>query len=121
EYINRWHGKHPTPYDFFNTFNNSTGQDLNWFFKPWFFEMGYPDLALKSVEITKAKSGSANKSDETWKVVIERKGNMPVPVDLVFVLQNDSLVKMNNSAAVWKDGKTEFSMEETLHGKLKEV
>ncbi|HEY6435904.1 MAG TPA: M1 family metallopeptidase, partial [Ignavibacteriaceae bacterium] len=45
EFIQRWKGKHPTPYDFFFTFNDVTGQDLNWFWKPWFFESGYPDLA----------------------------------------------------------------------------
>ncbi len=38
EYMNRWNGKHPLPYDFFNTFNNVTGEDLNWFFDPWFYQ-----------------------------------------------------------------------------------
>ena len=47
EYINRWNGKHPTPYDFFFTFEDVTKQDLSWFWKPWFFEYGYPDLAMK--------------------------------------------------------------------------
>ncbi len=48
EYIKRWHGKHPIPYDFFFTFNEVTGKDLSWYWKPWFFERGYPDLAIKN-------------------------------------------------------------------------
>ena len=26
-YMDRWHGKHPIPWDFFNTFNDVTGQE----------------------------------------------------------------------------------------------
>ncbi|PYO50551.1 MAG: aminopeptidase, partial [Gemmatimonadetes bacterium] len=37
EFMDRWHGKHPIPWDFFNTFNNVTGQNLNWFWNSWFF------------------------------------------------------------------------------------
>jgi aminopeptidase N len=33
EYMNRWNGKHPTPYDFFFTFNDVSKQDLSWFYK----------------------------------------------------------------------------------------
>jgi hypothetical protein len=47
EFTNRWRGKHPIPYDFFYTFNEIAGEDLSWFWIPWFFERGYPDLAVK--------------------------------------------------------------------------
>ena len=38
EYMNRWHGKHPIPWDFFYTFNDASGKNLNWFWTNWFFE-----------------------------------------------------------------------------------
>ncbi|MBA2422256.1 MAG: M1 family metallopeptidase [Chitinophagales bacterium] len=111
EYINRWHGKHPTPYDFFNTFNNVSGKDLNWFIRPWFFETGYPDLAIKEVSFLNAK----------WKVIVERKGIIPVPVFLTYIFQNDSTIEVDATAEVWQEGKTEFVIEKYLSGKLKEV
>lgn len=37
EYMARWNGRHPTPWDFFNTFNNVSGKNLNWFWNSWFF------------------------------------------------------------------------------------
>ncbi|MBA2406918.1 MAG: M1 family metallopeptidase [Chitinophagales bacterium] len=111
EYMNRWHGKHPTPYDFFNTFNDASGKDLNWFIKPWFFEAGYPDLAFKDVSFMKDK----------WKVVVQQKGTIPVPVFLTFILDNNSTLQVNATAEVWKDGKAEFVIEKSLSGKLKEV
>ena len=42
QYINDWHGKHPMPYDFFYSFNNATGKNLNWFWQKWFFDRVYP-------------------------------------------------------------------------------
>ena len=30
-YIKNWNGKHPQPYDFFFSFNEAVGEELNWF------------------------------------------------------------------------------------------
>ena len=45
EYVRRWAYKHPTPYDFFNTFENVSGRDLSWFWRSWFFETWKLDQA----------------------------------------------------------------------------
>jgi hypothetical protein len=50
-FINRWNGKHPIPYDFFYTFNNVYGESLNWFWKAWFFDKNYADLAIDAVNL----------------------------------------------------------------------
>ena len=90
EYIQRWNGKHPTPYDFFFTFNEVTGEDLNWFWKPWFFEFGYPDLSLKNVE------------DEN-KVIVKKEGNIPVPVELRIFDKDGLRETIYKTVRVWKD------------------
>jgi len=48
-YMDRWSQKHPIPYDFFNTFENVSGQDLDWYFQPWFFDRAYADLGIKKL------------------------------------------------------------------------
>ena len=50
-YIARWHGKHPTPWDFFYTFNDVSGQNLNWFWTDWYFKNSYVDLAARSRQL----------------------------------------------------------------------
>src|SRR2546423_15060967 len=45
-FMDRWHGKHPIPWDFFNTVNNVTGRNLNWFWNSWYFSNNYIDLAV---------------------------------------------------------------------------
>ncbi len=100
EYMSRWNGKHPEPYDFFFTFNEASGQNLDWYFKPWFFEREYPDLSLSA---KKTVSGELN-------ISITNKGGMPVPVLVKFYYDdgtNETVI--NKTAEVWKDGKIMFS------------
>ncbi|MBK7500534.1 MAG: hypothetical protein IPI19_15975 [Ignavibacteriales bacterium] len=42
EFILRWNGKHPTPWDMFYTFEDVTKQDLKWFWNPMVFESHIP-------------------------------------------------------------------------------
>ena len=48
-YIQRWAYKHPTPWDFFKTMDNVSGEDLSWFWKGWFLENYKLDQAIVSV------------------------------------------------------------------------
>jgi aminopeptidase N len=50
QYIKNWAMKHPTPYDFFRAMNNAAGEDLNWFWKEWFFTTWKLDQAVEGVK-----------------------------------------------------------------------
>lgn len=52
-YMDRWKGKHPAPFDFFNTWNDASGQNLDWFWRPWFFEWGTRIWAFRVLQTTK--------------------------------------------------------------------
>jgi hypothetical protein len=54
-YINRWAFKHPTPWDFFRTMEDASGENLGWFWKAWFLKNYQLDQAVKSVENDKEK------------------------------------------------------------------
>ncbi len=49
EYARRWRFKHPTPYDFFRTMEESSGIDLDWFWRGWFYSTDHVDIALDRV------------------------------------------------------------------------
>jgi hypothetical protein len=98
EYMRRWNGKHPMPYDFFYTFNEIAGQDLSWFWKPWFFEQAYPDLGIKNTATANQKGN----------LVIERKGDMPVPIHLKIIYTDNTEDIIKETAAIWKDGAREY-------------
>lgn len=50
EYIKNWAYKHPTPYDFFRSMENGTGEDLSWFWRSWFINSWKNDQALGDVK-----------------------------------------------------------------------
>jgi hypothetical protein len=98
EYVNRWQGKHPLPYDFFNTYNDVTGQNLNWLFEPWFFKFGYVDLAIDDVSI----------NDSECTVSITSLGNYPAPVRLNIFYADGTIKTLKKNVSVWRNGDTKF-------------
>ena len=110
EYMNRWHGKHPIPYDFFFSFNDALNENLDWFWKPWFFEFGDPDLGIKSV----------NTEGDKIKIDIEKIGNLPVPVKIVTYFTDGTEDSLYQTAAVWK-GTNEYTFEIKTDKKLSKV
>jgi hypothetical protein len=91
EYIRRWHGKHPIPFDFFNTFSQMSGQDLTWFIQPWFFDRAYADQGIKKI---------TNRNQ----VVVQNIGGLPMPVKVHCFYTDGSEASYVKSTAVWKTG-----------------
>jgi hypothetical protein len=50
EYAKRWAFKHPTPADFFRTMNDASAENLDWFWRGWFFGIQPVDISLDSVK-----------------------------------------------------------------------
>jgi hypothetical protein len=107
-YMDRWHGKHPIPFDFFNCFMNATGQNLMWFFKPWFFGPGYADQAVKEVTADN-------------KIVIENVGGLPMPVHVVCQYADGSKDTFSESTAVWNKGQNTISIQADKDKTIKKV
>ena len=60
EYAVRWRFKHPTPYDFFRTMEESSGVDLDWFWRGWFYSTDHVDIALDKVVRARIDGGDAD-------------------------------------------------------------
>ncbi|MDP1764880.1 MAG: M1 family metallopeptidase [Sediminibacterium sp.] len=50
EYARRWAFKHPTPADLFRTMEDASGEDLDWFWRGWFYGIDACDIAIDSVK-----------------------------------------------------------------------
>ncbi len=100
-YMQRWNGKHPIPTDFFFTFDNVTGQDLSWYWKPWFYNFSYPDLAISNI---KSKQNS---------IVVEVKniGSLPLPIKLQVMFKDEVVKEVYKNADVWKSGKDKIGIK----------
>ena len=96
EFINRWQEKHPISYDFFFTFDDVVGENLSWFWKPWFFELGYPDQGIENVEI--------NGNEIT--LTIKKVGIIPTRIAYTLVFENGTSEHFLESAFNWENGDT---------------
>ncbi|HSC37705.1 MAG TPA: M1 family metallopeptidase, partial [Chitinophagaceae bacterium] len=54
EYARRWAFKHPEPGDLFRTMEDASGEDLDWFWRGWFYGTDACDLSLDTVKYFKA-------------------------------------------------------------------
>lgn len=50
EYARRWAFKHPTPADFFRTLGDASAENLDWFFRGWFYGIEPCDISIDSVK-----------------------------------------------------------------------
>ena len=54
EYARRWAFKHPEPADLFRTLEDASGEDLDWFWRGWFYGTDACDISLDTVKYFKA-------------------------------------------------------------------
>ncbi len=99
-FIKRWTGKHPTAYDFFFTFNDVSGKNLNWFWEPWFFNFGYADLAITSF----------HQQDSTTTINIKNEGGFPTPIYLRMKYEDGSEELIHKSASIWENTQSDFEI-----------
>jgi len=111
EFVNRWNGKHPTPYDLFFTFMDITGENLDWFIKPWFYEYGYVDLAVKNV----------SRKNNNYKIEIEKNGHYPANFELKIVFEDGSTETASYKVSIWKLGNKRYEINKFSDKKIKNV
>jgi len=95
-FVKDWAYKHPYPWDFFNTFERVGGQDLDWFWRSWYYETWTLDQAVATVE----------SDGESTNVVIRDEGLAPMPVLLEVTLENGDVLHQRVPVEVWLTGET---------------
>jgi hypothetical protein len=87
-YMQNWNGKHPIPWDYFNSINTASGKNLNWFFNNWFFTTHYIDLSVKNVD---AKS-----------ISVQNIGGFAIPFDVNIIYADNSKETLHQTPAIWE-------------------
>ncbi|TZF92529.1 M1 family peptidase [Chryseobacterium panacisoli] len=95
-YIDRWAFKHPTPWDFFHTMENVSGEELNWFWRGWFFNKWKIDQAVKNVKYINGdfKNGV--------QITVENLGQLPMPTTVQLKFKDGTAQTEKIPVEVWK-------------------
>ncbi len=96
-YINRWAFKHPTPWDFFRSMENVSGEDLGWFWRGWFLENYKFDQSITGVEYDNDIPGNGPI------VVIANNEQMAMPVILSYETNSGKKGRMSLPVEIWNN------------------
>jgi len=101
-YMNNWNGKHPIPWDYFNSMSSGSGKDLNWFFYNWFFTPSYIDLALESAIPLKERG---------YLLHILNIGGFAIPFDVVATYADGSTERFHQTPIVWQKDQKQITVK----------
>ncbi|HKJ44286.1 MAG TPA: M1 family metallopeptidase [Balneolales bacterium] len=97
-YIHRWAYKHPTPKDFFRTMNDAAGEDLNWFWKEWFYEDWRLDQAVTDVNYVDQDPSKGSY------ITITNNDRMVMPVTVRIYESNGKNGMVHLPVEIWQRG-----------------
>ncbi len=99
-YIRRWAYKHPRPEDFFRTMNDATGENLDWFWKGWFYKTWKVDQAVTGVGYI-----HDDPADGSY-ISLENIGKLPMPVEVKVFESNGRRDSVKLPVEIWQRGAT---------------
>ena len=110
-FLSDWAYKHPYPWDLFNTFERETGENLEWFWRSWFYETWTLDHGIK--EVKPVPNGTT--------VIVSDEGKAVMPATVSLVLQDGGVLKKTVPVSVWLDGNREHQLTFEHEGEVKRV
>ncbi len=108
EYVKRWAFKHPLPQDFFKSMNDALGEDLNWFWKEWFYENWKLDQAIEDVKYVNSDP------KQGVDITISNKEQMVMPVEIEIIETGGKTGLVTLPVEIWqRNGKWTFHYNST--------
>jgi aminopeptidase N len=104
-FLDRWWGKHPTPYDFYNTVADVTGRDLSWFWHTWIHTTATLDQSIRSVST----------AGDSTVITIANEGRAPMPAPVQITRADGSTDLHTVPVSVWLDGAQSHTVSVPTH------
>ncbi len=110
-FMDRWQFKHPYPWDMFSTFEDISGRNLDWFWRSWYYTTWVLDQAVGNVD--QLVSGA--------QIVIQDKGNIPMPATVKIWLSNGQTVTRHIDVETWLRGAVQTTIHLDTEADVKKV
>jgi hypothetical protein len=93
-FISDWAYRHPSPWDFFNTFEREAGTDLDWFWSSFYYQTWSMDHAV----------GSVARDGEDTVITIEDRGFAFLPARVTVELEGGEVLERQVPVSHWLTG-----------------
>lgn len=110
-YMDNWNGKHPIPWDYFNSMNAGSGKNLNWFWNNWFYSNFYIDLKINSV----------SQNNNSIALTIDNVGGFAIPFDVVLKFDDNSTESKHYTPEVWEKNPKQIMLNIPTNKKIKSI
>jgi len=114
EYIRRWAFKHPSPWDFFHTMENVSGENLSWFWRAWVLNSWKLDMSVKAVKPIEEKNVSG------YSITLANLEQMPMPVTVEVKEANGKSQRIKLPVEIWQRG-AEWTFRVATESEVTEV
>ncbi len=110
-YARRWAFKHPTPADLFRTLEDASGEDLDWFWRGWFYGTDPCDIAIENVKYFQVDPNIRNSKDGEQKKTVEKhfyemafanRGGLVMPLIIQWTFADGTTETDRIPAQIWR-------------------
>ncbi len=110
EYSTKWAFKHPQPADFFRTLASGAGDNLNYFWRGWFYSTYANDQALAKVETQDALplTGDPSRGRYYHRITIDNAGGLVLPIEFSLEFADGSRERVRLPAETWRKNERQF-------------
>lgn len=111
EYSTKWAFKQPQPADFFRTLEEGGGDQLNYFWRGWFYTTYANDQAVTSVTTQPADSliGTSARGKDYVRITIENKGGILLPIQMGVTYSDGTSELIKLPADAWRTNELKHS------------
>lgn len=110
-YSKKWAFKHPQPADFFRSMEEGAGENLNYFWRGWFYTTHYNDQAIANVSAQATADLLDNpegNGKNYYRVEIKNEGGLLLPVQLEVTYDDGTTERMEMPVDIWRYNELSF-------------
>ncbi|MBL7699396.1 MAG: M1 family metallopeptidase [Chitinophagaceae bacterium] len=115
-YAKRWAFKQPTPADFFRTMEDASADDLDWFWRGWFYTTDVCDISIDTVKFFTAGAGKY-----FYQVEMSNKGGLVMPVIIQLNYEDGTNEVIRIPAQVWRHNESRLTKSYMRNKKVSSI
>nr|NIQ53144.1 M1 family metallopeptidase [Gemmatimonadota bacterium]NIR35538.1 M1 family metallopeptidase [Actinomycetota bacterium]NIS29701.1 M1 family metallopeptidase [Actinomycetota bacterium]NIT94675.1 M1 family metallopeptidase [Actinomycetota bacterium]NIU65022.1 M1 family metallopeptidase [Actinomycetota bacterium] len=110
-YATSWAFKHPQPADFFRTMEEGAGENMDWFWRGWFYTTHANDQAIADVTAQPAEElvGDASMGRHYYRVTVRNEGGLVMPLEIEATYTDGTTERFDLPVDVWRNNELEFT------------